>query len=53
MPSLYSQAFTLKCVRLLEDLENMIISELLNPGTAFMFYLESIYVSVHLLNNCP
>lgn len=43
MPSFYSQAYTLKCVRLLEDIDQMIISELLNPGNAFMFYLESIY----------
>ena len=43
--SLLSQAYVMKCVNLIKDLEKLIIHEILNPENAAKFYLDSIYVS--------
>jgi hypothetical protein len=50
LPSLYSQAYVLKCTELLRDLDLVVENEMLNPQNACMFYLESIYVSEKLFD---
>lgn len=46
--SLYAQAFVMKSSRLLKQLEEMIVNELLNPENSTQFYLDSIRVSSNL-----
>lgn len=52
---MYSQAYMMKCPNLLNNLQEMIINELLNPDNATSFYVDAILVSAfihsaHLIN---
>ena len=40
--TMYSQAYVMKCTRLLKSLDEMIVHELLNPENASSFYVDSI-----------
>ena len=49
--SFYAQAQVMKCTKLIADLDNLIITELLKPTNCTQFYLESIRVSILQLHS--
>lgn len=38
----YSQAYVMKCTKLIDFLDDMIVNELLTPTNCIQFYLDSI-----------
>ena len=47
----YSQAYVMKCTNLMKALDELIIQEVLCPENAAQFYLDSIRVSLPILNS--